>query len=217
MFFRYCAKHTIALLICLSAFSTARVYAGSFYYEFAGGVSRMSQLSPFYGNAGSSSTGLGWAVNNSLMANFGSGGPLEFQLGIQHRISGSSDDTMNYGFQAAYPVLRVQLSRLYFAGGYTPFVWRRTSSQLGVQDYARAENTSAFLAEAGFLWPVMRLFSLGVSGSAQFANAGGGGSSPSPVMDGTVLMRFYFGFYGGGKDHDSNEFKGWRYPFGFFR
>jgi hypothetical protein len=45
------------------------------------------------------------------------------------------------------------------------------------------------------------------------------GNGPTPVMSAAVLMRFHFGYYGrgGGGEEHSNEYEGFRYPFGFMR
>jgi hypothetical protein len=192
--------------------------SGSFYYDLAGGVSKFQQTSPFFGSTTQSSTGVGYSLNNGIFVNWGNEHQaFAFQLGIQHRLSSASDSTASYAVQAAYPVMRLQFSRIYFGTGFTPFVWKRSNALGGVDNFTSAQNTSALLVEAGLLLPVTPKFSLGTQASAQFMTSGGA-KSPNPIMDATVSMRFYFGFFGhSGGSQSSGEFKGWRYPFGMIR
>jgi hypothetical protein len=185
----------------------------------AGGISRFQQTSPFFGNTAASSTGFGYALNNGVFVNWGSDKrAFAFQLGLQHRLSSASDATASYAVQAAYPVMRFQFSRIYLGTGFTPFVWKRSNALGGVDNFTSAKSTSALLAEAGILLPVTPKFSLGTQASAQFMSSGGA-KSPNPILDATVSMRFYFGFFGGGGggSQSSGEFRGWRYPFGMIR
>jgi hypothetical protein len=208
----------ILLLVLLGGAQSASA-AGSFYYDIAGGISKYQQTSPFFGKSTAGSTGFGYALNNGIFINLGDDQSLfAYQFGLQHRLSAASDATASYAVQSAYPVLRLQFTRIYLSTGFTPFVWRRTNAMSGLDNFSRANSTTALLAEAGFLMPITPKFSFGLQGSAQFIS-GNGAQSPNPIMDATVSMRFYFGFFGngGGGKHSSGEFKGWRYPFGFMR
>jgi hypothetical protein len=205
------------LLLTLNAKSAAA--SGSLYYDLAGGVSKFQQTSPFFGNTTQSSTGFGFALNNGIFVNWGGDKrAFAFQLGLQHRMSSASDAAASYAVQAAYPVMRFQFTRFYVGTGFTPFVWKRSNALGGVDNFSSAKGTSALLAEAGLLMPVTPKFSLGTQASAQFMTSGGT-KSPNPILDATVSMRFYFGFFGsgGGDSQSSGEFKGWRYPFGMIR
>lgn len=191
--------------------------AGVFYYDLAGGISKYMQTSPFFGATAQGSTSYGYALNNAVFVNLGgSQQAFAFQFGLQHRLSAASDTVGTYAVQTAYPVLRLQLSRIFIAAGYTPFVWRRVSDQGGLDYFSRAQQATATLLETGLILPVTPKFSMAIQGGAQFISDGGT-RSPSPIWDGTFSMRFYFGFYGNGGDHSSSEFKGWRYPFGAIR
>ena len=58
--------------------------------------------------------------------------------------------------------------------------------------------------------------SLGLAATAEFVSSGGS-LSPAPVAGLGATMRIYFGFMGptaAESARSSNEFKGWRYPFG---
>ncbi len=76
----------------------------------------------------------------------------------------------------------------------------------------------SYYGEAGLLWPITRDFSLGTSASGQFVSSGGT-LSPKPILELGVLMRFYFGHSGASSSAStgSNEWQGWRYPFGYLR
>jgi hypothetical protein len=215
----FIGKPFIGVLFLLSLGGARSASAnGSFYYDIAGGISKYQQTSPFFGKTTAGSTGFGYALNNGIFVNFGGDQSLfAFQFGLQHRLSAASDAMASYAVQAAYPVLRLQFTRIYLSTGFTPFVWRRANAMSGLDNFSRANSTTALLAEAGFLMPITPKFSFGVQGSGQFIS-GNGAQSPNPILDATVSMRFYFGFFGnGGGKHSSGEFKGWRYPFGFMR
>jgi hypothetical protein len=185
----------------------------------AGGIAKYQQTSPFFGSSTDGSTGYGFALNNGIFINWGGDTrAIAFQLGLQHRLNSAADSKATYSVQAAYPVMRLQFSRIYFGAGYTPFVWKRSNAQGGLENFSSTSSTSALLAEAGLLMPVTPKFSMGLQAGAQFIS-GGGAQSPSPIWDATASMRFYFGFFGsgGGSSHSSGEFKGWRYPFGMIR
>ncbi len=208
---------TIALLAVLSLGATPAAASGSIYYDLAGGLAKYQQTSPFFGSKTDGSTGYGFALNNGVFINWGGESrAFAFQLGAQHRLSSASDTNASYGVQAAYPVMRLQFSRIYIGTGYTPYVWKRSNAMGGVDYFSRATNTNALLLEAGLLLPVTPKFSMGTQASAQFLS-GPAGSSPNPIMDATFSMRFYFGFFGSGGSQTSGEFKGWRYPFGMIR
>lgn len=218
-FARFTLRQIASLALLLFTLGTSPAAAsGSFYYDLAGGLAKYQQTSPFFGKNTQGSTGYGFALNNGLFINWGSDQrAFAFQLGIQHRLSSASDANASYAVQAVYPVMRLQFSRIFLGMGYTPFIWKRSNAQGGVDEFQSATSTSALLAEAGLLMPVTPKFSMGAQASAQYMS-GGGVKSPNPIWDATFAMRFYFGFFGsGGGSQTSGEFKGWRYPFGMIR
>jgi hypothetical protein len=197
--------------------------AGSFYFDIGGGVSKMQSIGPFYGSpALDTSTSLGYNVNSALFWNLSSGAPIEIQLGLVQQLDSATGSTTvnSYSLLALYPALRIQITRLYFTAGYTPLVWSNNAaagSTASATSYGRAAGATAILGEAGILWPITPEFSLGAATDLQFVKSVDG-SGPTPAMSASILMRFHFGYYGGsGVDHNSNEWKGFRYPLGFMR
>ena len=206
----------VAFGISVIFLGSSMAHAGSFYVETAGGVAKFQQASPFYGASAPNSTGIGYDTDIALMANLGSGGPIEFHVGLQNRLSSASAGSQNYLFEALYPEVRVQFSRIYLSFGATPLVWMRNQTTPGLDQIASASGALSMLGEAGMLWPITPEFSLGLAAGAQAVKSSGT-LSPKPILDGTVLMRFYFGFFKSGSEASSDEFKGWRYPFGHLR
>lgn len=214
-------KILISLLAALGWGSIA--HAGSFYCDIGGGVAKMQSIGPFYGPPADTSTSLGYNVNSALFINFADGGPIELQLGlVQELVSGTGSTTGNsYSLLTLYPALRIQITRLYFTGGYTPFIWQNNAAAgttASATSFGRAAGATGILGEAGILWPITPEFSLGAAGNLQFIKSDAG-SGPNPAMAAAVLMRFHFGYYdkGSGDGTNSNEWKGFRYPFGFMR
>jgi hypothetical protein len=184
------------------------------YYELAGGVTHFSQQDAFYDTT-SGATSYGIALDNGLLYGLGKdGAPTELQIGLQDRYSSaSSSDGLSYTYQALYPVARLQLSRFYLAFGVSPLVWKHVGTSSGFNNLTLANGSISYLGEAGLLWPLTPTFSAGAELAMQTAS-GSSQLSPKPLMDMTISFRFYFG----GSNHSgSNEFKGWRYPFGFYR
>ncbi len=177
------------------------------------------QASASYGSDASNTSGLGFAFNNALMANLSMEGRIfEFHWGVQELWSSAQAGPDNLGYLAVYPELRIQMSRLFIGAGATPLAWRRSSPESGYDGFASSKSTLSMLGEAGILWPVVHDFSLGATLSGQWVTQSGT-SSPAPLLNATILMRFYITFWGksSGGSGNSNEFKGWRYPFGMIR
>lgn len=209
---KFCLGVILVLLL------SGKAQASAFYYEIEGGLSKYSTTSPFFGS-GAQGTGYGFALNNSVFMTLGSSQTgFTYQLGLQDRISAANDSTtgVSYGLNAPYAVLRLQFSRAYISAGYTSFVWQEVQPSTTLNYFSRAKSASATMLEAGLLWPMTRKFTMGLNASYQSITQDGV-KSPSPVLDGTLSMRFYFGFSsggGGGGSENSAEYEGWRYPFG---
>jgi len=195
-----------------------RAQASAFYYEFQGGLAQIRGSEPFFSGA-PSVLDRGFSLNGSFGYSFTGGQiPAEAQIGLQHRaVTGSLNSMQYFAIQAPYLIARLQLSRIFVGVGLAPWVWRRVGRSPGLDSFSRAEGSRAFLGEGGVLWPVTPQFSLGVSGAAQFITTEGT-LAPRPAAELTVLMRVYFGFsksnVSGAVRDSSNEFRGWRYPFG---
>jgi len=192
--------------------------ASAFYFESQIGVTQVRQPSPFFGADLPASSELGPAINFSLAFSFSGGDlPVEFQLGLHHRVAMGSTPSLNkyYGTQASYPFLRIQYSKIYVGIGITPFVWKLDSPSWSLSNFSRSSNALSYLGEAGFLWAVTPDFTLGVNAAVETISVGGT-LSPKPSAELTGLMRFYFGFSSNHNSgtRSSNEFKGWRYYMG---
>ena len=217
-FFKAGVGTAAILVLLLPLLSAPAAQASSFYYEIEGGVAQMRKSDPFFPGAPSTSeTGLGL---NFLVAHSFSGGeiPLEPQLGLQYRLATASANggAANYAVHAPFVTARLQMSMIFASLGIAPVIWQRDSSSPGFDNFSRAPGAYSYVGEAGFLWAVTPLFSLGASASGQFVSTAGI-VAPSPILSATAILRFYFGFSksgGSASSRSSNEFKGWRYPFG---
>jgi hypothetical protein len=209
------------LALSFSVLTDHAAQASSFYWDVAGGVAEMKDIGSFYGPPTDAATTLGYNFNSSLFVNFSNGAPVEVQLGILQNFASGTGSTTGTAFSllTIYPALRIQVTRLYFTVGYTPFVWQSGapgSSGSGTLGYGRATGSTSLIGEAGLLCPITPEFSLGVAANAQFVDSPDG-KGPGPVISASVLMRFHFGYSSSATSHGSNEFAGWRYPFGFMR
>lgn len=194
-------------------------HAVTFYIESQTGLSQFRNASSFFGTPVTSPTDLGFSFGMAFMASFGNGdSPMELQLGVLPKYSTGSDTSGSYTVLSLYPLLRLQLSRLYLAGGATPWIYHQSSATGGGFDqFPYTTSSLAYYGEAGFLFPLVPTFSIGFSSSATWIN-GPSGENSGPLLDFTFLMRFYAGSIGGSSSgHTSNEFRGWRYPFGHLR
>ena len=199
----------LALLTLLSATSA---HAGAFYVETGGGLSQMRNADTYFSGATSGTGNLGPGVNLSIFYSFSNNAPLDFHFGIQN-IYASGSDISNFSTDITYVMLRMQASLFYIGGGYSPYVMSSVGQSPGINGLTRDSTASAYMGEAGVLWAVTPKFSLGAGANVQFVSANG---AVSPMTyEALGFMRFYFGFIGGsGPSGRSNEFQGWRYPFG---
>jgi hypothetical protein len=188
----------------------------SIYAEGSGAVSQFHNNATFFGPGSDNPSGLGYGINLGGFVSFSGGdAATDFQLGFQEKMSLGSSSSVSYSILTLYPAVRVQVSRVYIAGGVSPFVYRGTS----LSDFKPVSSALAYYGEAGFLFPVTPRFSFGLGATAEWVSVNGA-PSPSPVLQGLALMRIYWGVGqtgGSGSGPTSNEFHGWRYPFGTLR
>jgi hypothetical protein len=191
-------------------------HAGPAFYADAGGsLVKIRSEDPFWGS-NDPSAGFGYGLNFGIFTTFTNSNPtVELQFGLLDRYSSASasNPQTTYQLMSVYPVLRLQLSRLYFSAGGTPFVMRGLSSSAGNYGLTRVNNAISYLGEVGILYPVTPKFSFGTSLSAEYVHVDESWS-PKPLASANFFMRFYFGFGEGGGSRNSTEFRGWRYPFG---
>ena len=198
------------LLLAPSAFA-----GPAFFVDAGGSYVQMKSDNAFFGNQISSSNH-GYGLNLGLWTTFTNGNPpLEIQLGVEDRYANIVSSQDYYGLNVVYPVLRLQASRIFLSGGYSPYVFRSIGgSTSSNQTLSLVKGGSSLLGEVGTLLPITPRFSFGISGVYESVSVGGV-KSPSPVISANLFMRFYFGFGSGGLGgRKSNEFRGWRYPFG---
>jgi hypothetical protein len=196
------------LIIFIFLLSTTAWAGPSFYADAGVAGTQIHTPSPFWGD-GVPSASIGYGVNYGIWTTFTSNEPvINLQFGIQDRYSSASGNGATYGFMAAYPEIRLQLSRLYFSFGATPFVMKSLDYNGTSAGLQRVSGASSYLGEVGILFPKV---SFGLSASAEYVHENSF-SSPSPIASANAFLRFYFGF--GDGSHNSSEFHGWRYPFG---
>ncbi len=193
------------MLLTLTRIAQAR----SIHIETGLGMSTISNTDPFFGVGGPTAATPGFGGDIGLYAGI-FGNVIEFQLGLENKFSSGSGSTGNYMLDVPYGVFRVQISKIFFGVGYSTFVYRQSNNLPEAMTLTQTEGASAMIMEGGILFPVTPLFSMGGKGSIETIT-GGGGTSPS-VMTISFLLRFYFEI--SGSQATSNEYKGWRYPFG---
>jgi hypothetical protein len=209
------SRRTLGLLIAVFAQSTP-LWAKNFYFDFDAGVSQIRSGSALFGSPSPNSSSYGFEQGATLMANFGSDhSAIELQLGLTNRFTMVSDTNGSFIFAAPYPLVRVQMSRIFIGAGITPFGLVTPVQRASA--YLHPAFSYTYLVEAGLLVPITPLFSLGVAGSGQFVNSAGT-MGPNPIIGATGFMRFHLGNFGSsGSNESSNEWMGWRYPFGSIR
>jgi hypothetical protein len=218
-----CAIPCFSAVLIFAALLPARdARAGILLFEAGGGVSQIRNASPFFGASAPSAPDYGLAGNLGLFYGFGrSNSLINLQLGIEDLLANSTSFDQYYSLLIPYPVLRLQIGRLYVGGGYAPFIFDRLDTTPGLG--ASSVSGTGILGQFGFLLPVTPKFSLALQADGQFITSGGV-ASPSPAIDLQVVLRFYFSFLGiggesgggGGSSYSSSESQG-RYPFGLER
>jgi hypothetical protein len=196
------------------AMPTIAQAGAAFYVDTGGSITHINEPEPFYGS-GASSAAFGYGLNAGIFTTFTERSPsINLQFGLEDRYTSSAaanpGDSMQ--FMAAYPVLRLQMSRLFFSVGATPLVWKGETLNGVSTSLTTVSGTISYLGEAGLLMPITPKFSFGASGSGEWVDSSST-LSPKPIISGNFFMRFNFGI-GSGEFHDSSEFRGWRYPFG---
>ncbi|HUP58111.1 MAG TPA: hypothetical protein VM598_11705 [Bdellovibrionota bacterium] len=192
--------------------SPHRAEAVTILADLTGGISQFRNNEPFFGPGSDNPSGLGYALNLGAYICFSGGGAMEFQLGFQEKLNLGSQGAVSYSLFSLYPTARFQFSRIYFSGGITPWIYRGT----GLGDLSQVGGALGYHGEVGFLLPVTPRFSFMLAGSAEWVKVDSV-SGPGPVFQVLGGFRVYWGVgaTSGGGSVTSNEFKGWRYPFGW--
>jgi len=206
-----------ALLVLTLAGMSSVARASTLIFEVGGGISQIRNGSPFFGSSAPATADIGLAGNLSLLYGFGNGtSPIDLQFGVESILSNGTSFNQYYGMFVPYPAVRLQLSRIYLGAGLSPLILRRFDTSPGLG--GGFQSGLAYLGQLGLLLPVTPSFSLALQSDAQFISSGGV-TSPGPVLNFQLVLRFYFSLFGigkgsGGSSYQSNEFKGFRYPFG---
>ncbi|MBC7691282.1 MAG: hypothetical protein H7222_05890 [Methylotenera sp.] len=191
-------------------------HAVEFYNEFGGGVSQISGATPFFDSSTArapAKLGRGLAATFTLAGDVSrSSNWVHFHLGLQHKYLTGTGSGTSHSLQATYPLLRVEVKRLYFGVGVTPFVWK--------DGLTRAAGSIAGLGEVGFLFPITPEIAFGTHLALQAVSTSGA-QSPKPAADVGFYFRLYLGSIRFGKADDSggssSDYKGWRYFKGLSR
>lgn len=196
--------------------------AAVFYTEVQTGLNQFATSDSLVQSTGASvkrGASLGLGLYYSLS---GGSQAADLQFGLVARLNnGSQYPGNNLSLFTPAAVVRIQLSRLFFGGGVAPLVWRRVDPSAGINHLDRVTSVISYYGEAGILWPVTSDFSLGLGADLQ-QNIGTGAAGSKLSYRAGALMRFYFSIGGGtgasgSGSKGSNEYQGWRYPFGFIK
>lgn len=191
---------------------TLQAKAATFYLELGGGVDSFTHERVFFPEL-AESTGLGYTFNGTIGAYLWGTPSANVQFGIKTLLYEAQNANQEINMIVPTPLLRLELWRVYFGIGATPFIWGRSSDTLGLEYFARHAGLAA-LGEAGLMWKILPDFSMNLEGSALFVKTDAG-LSPRPLMALTLQLRFLFSIGDKMKSSSGQQFDGWRYPFGF--
>jgi len=194
----------------------------STYVDVGGGISMIRGAEPFLGPTAPSSLGTGTAFGVGLGWIPKAGASLPIHLGLNYLTENASTSSGKYSVQAAYPTLGIQWRSFSVAAGYSPFVWRDTSSSGLSFLSTRAAGSTGLLYLAGYELSITPEFSFALSAGMQRISTAGV-ASPNPVTDFILSFRFYGGgssnTYTKPQDRQKSQrgdgkYEGYRYPFG---
>lgn len=210
-------RHT-AILIALALTSAPKAHAdGKVLLDFGGGISKMLGANSFFGtNPPGFGTSLQWAVQYQLTETYS---PVRVFAGINHRYVTATSGTQSFGLTVPYPTLRFAAPIFWVGFGVGPFVWKRNESSSGINGYQLQNGAIAYMGETGFEFLLTPEASLCAYGGLQVVSQGGN-LSPKPAMDVGINLRVYFFTRRGTGSSSSGspaDFKGHRYPFGYFK
>jgi len=194
----------IAALIAASGFVAPRAEAVIYYFEFGGGLGKISDVKGLYPDATSDSTSSAVSVPMTFGVNLQARqyGPL-FQLGLQARyVSGSAGSSVTV--LNTSPIFRIELWRLMLGAGYSPWVWQSAS-------FKKLQATS-ITYEGAFLFPITPEIDFGLQAAMQTVKPKGGGTEATTLEYG-AFFRLNFGLTNA-QSKERRKYKGWRYPFG---
>lgn len=229
---RFYRLRTLAALLLALIVSAQPAHAFLLYLEGGGGISLWFAPQATFPTFNQVSSHIAPSWSGGLHATFGNGqSPLGFHIGAKFRSSVGNILTAtgftSYQLATLYPEIKIQLSLITLAFGASPLIWTRTANNWGLDGLQYPGNAMAYFAEVGFIYAWTRTFSIGAAVTSQWVGSLGfftGPFGPMPALDGQIYMRFYLwkqnigaGTSNKGNEITPNEYKGWRYPFGWVR
>jgi hypothetical protein len=214
-------KRTFAILfasLLFSPFWYAHDARATAYIEVGTSIATMSNGGNYFGQSDAQSTGTGFLGSFSFYTPITSERHFfHFELGLQNRFltTSASSDSQPLALASVDPAIRLQISRFYVGGGYTPlnFVSKAGS---GLSSLHLAPSTSSYFLEVGGIWRVTPEFQVVATVAREYGLPPGGGMSPSPINE--YGLRFRFPLNPVENAHrTASDFDGFRYPFGFMK
>lgn len=198
------------LLMTSLLFYASHANAGPFYIETGFGASKLQKMATFFGDGSPDSTSVGFGYNVTFAKNLSkTTSIMQAHLGVAVRSTSGAVAGTNYGLFSVYPVLRIELMRLYIGGGVSPFIFSQRSDSSG---FKAKSGALGLMAEAAILWRIVPYFHLALGASAEGIQISST-RSPLPAIQASFQMRFLFWFpVEAGERY--GDFDGWRYPFG---
>lgn len=203
---------------CFLCLASIPAQAFSPYLELGTSLGKLSSLDRFY-NLGSSGT----TSNLGFCGSFSFYIPVtppkllaHFDLGIQNRMYFLSTNSpqKDFTFASTNISFRFEFYRFYVGAGYSPFAFGSTDGALKTK--LNPDFTSGFV-EVGAIWRIVPELQIVATYAMEYGILHGGGTlSPSPAYEYGLRFRFPLNTQSY-KDDVSNQFDGFRYPFGFMK
>lgn len=200
------ARVALWLALTFSFFAAPSADAVIYYFEFGGGLGKISEATAVNPEATENETSGGASVPLTLGVNLQSRqwGPL-FQLGLQARYVTGSAGGATATVLTTSPVFRIEFWRLFAGVGYSPWVWKDVSF--------KKLQLNALTYEGGFLFPITPEIDFGLQAAMQTLKPKSGGGPEAKTLEYGAFFRLNFGLSSQNATA-RRKYKGWRYPFG---
>jgi len=168
----------------------------------------------FFHQPNATSSGFGFVGSLSFYYPVLSAGDvLDFDLGIQNRLTLTSNDSHSFAMDNPHLSARIEFWRMYVGAGYAPYTFVSKPGE-GITSLHTNPDQKSYFVEGGLIWRVIPEFQVAATYALEFGLPSGGGISPTSAEYG---LRFRFPLNptelgrGGKVDYDG------RYPFGFMK